>query len=193
LRVSGCAIHEIVVEGELTNERVDLAEREGHRWPAFEVAAEKATRRHPEIQGGGVRVCADRRRVCFPEPEHTEDATDALLHGRVVEAAGVEHCASASVTRASPWSAREEVLAILDAVLVLAAQTGIVHQLPAVADLDEIGCTRASTVAHQVRRNGMGPVRDANRAPPADDGQIRRRQIDRVAGSQRSTRKQATG
>jgi hypothetical protein len=71
-------------------------------------------------------------------------------------------------------------MAVVDPVLVLASQArhGL-HQLPAVADLDDIGMHAGfDRMAHQPRRHGIGPVRDANRAPPADDGQI-----DRVAGN----------
>ena len=42
MRVSCFAIDEIAVEGELPDERIDLAERQRHRRPAFEVAAQEA-------------------------------------------------------------------------------------------------------------------------------------------------------
>jgi hypothetical protein len=36
-----CAIDDIAIEGELPNERIDLLERQRHRRPAFEIAAEE--------------------------------------------------------------------------------------------------------------------------------------------------------
>ena len=49
--------------GELPNERVDLPEGERHGWPAFEIAAKEAIRRHAEIEGGLGRIVDDRGAV----------------------------------------------------------------------------------------------------------------------------------
>src|SRR5829696_153279 len=48
--VSCFAIDEIAIEGELTNERVDLAERQWRGEAAFKIPTEKAVRRHAEIK-----------------------------------------------------------------------------------------------------------------------------------------------
>ena len=76
-RVSCFAIDEIAIEGELPNERVDLAECHGHRQAAFEIPTEKAIRRHAEIQRRFGGLVHDGRAVFLREGEHAEHAADA--------------------------------------------------------------------------------------------------------------------
>jgi hypothetical protein len=74
--VSG-AIDEIAIKGELPDERIDLLERQRHRWAAFEIAAEEAIRRHAELESGFGGVFDDGGAVFLRQRERAEDATDA--------------------------------------------------------------------------------------------------------------------
>ena len=76
-RVSCFAIDEIAIEGELPNERVDLAERQRHRQTAFEIAPQKAIGRDAEIERGFGGVVDDGRAMFLREREDAEDAADA--------------------------------------------------------------------------------------------------------------------
>ena len=70
-------IDEITIEGELTNERIDLAERQRRRQTPFEVAPQEAIGRHTEIERGLRGILKDRRPVLLRQREYAEDATDA--------------------------------------------------------------------------------------------------------------------
>ena len=75
--VSCRAIDEIAVEGELADERIDLAERERRRRPALEIAAQEAIGRDAEVERGLGGVVDGGRAVLLGEREDAEDAPDA--------------------------------------------------------------------------------------------------------------------
>ena len=68
------AIDEIAVERELTNERVDLLQREGRRRAAFEIAAEEAVARDLELERRFRGVIRSDGAVFLCQGEHAEDA-----------------------------------------------------------------------------------------------------------------------
>src|SRR5262245_4598466 len=76
-RVSCSAIDEIAVERELANERIDLAQRERHRRPAFEIAPDEAIGGHAVIERGLGSIFDDRRPMLLRQGEDAEDAADA--------------------------------------------------------------------------------------------------------------------
>ncbi len=79
LGISCRAIDEIAVEGELTNQGVDLAEGERHRRATFEIASEKTIRRHAELESRCGGIFDDRGAMLLRQCEHAEDATDSCL------------------------------------------------------------------------------------------------------------------
>ena len=74
--ISCLAVDEIAVEGELTDQRVDLPEREGHGRAPLKIATDEAIGRHTEVERGLGRVLDGRRPVPLGEGEDTEDAPD---------------------------------------------------------------------------------------------------------------------
>ena len=63
--------------GQFADERVDLAQREGRRGPAVEVAAQEPVGGEPDFQGGGGGLFDDGGTVLPGEREDAEDAADA--------------------------------------------------------------------------------------------------------------------
>ncbi len=61
----------------MPDERVDLAQREGRRWPAVEVALQEAVGGHAEFERGGGGLFDDGGTVLLGEGEDAEDAADA--------------------------------------------------------------------------------------------------------------------
>ena len=66
----------IAVEGQLPDEGVDLAQREGRDGPAVEVAPQEAVGGHAEFEGGGGSLFGDGGTVLPGEGEDAEDAAD---------------------------------------------------------------------------------------------------------------------
>ena len=62
MRVSCFAIDEIAIEGELPDERIDLAQGQGHGRAAFDVLAHEAIGRHADLERGFGGVLDDGRR-----------------------------------------------------------------------------------------------------------------------------------
>ncbi len=58
-------VDEVAVEGELADERVHLAKRQGHGWPLLEVATHEAVVRQVEVEGG-LRGVVDRGGAVLP-------------------------------------------------------------------------------------------------------------------------------
>ena len=69
----------VAVVGELADERIDLAEREGRGGVALEVAADEAVGGGAELEGGGAGVVDDGGAVLLGQGEDAEDAADAGL------------------------------------------------------------------------------------------------------------------
>ena len=65
--------------GEVTDERVDLAEREGGRRVPLEVAPDEAVVGDLQLQRGGAGVLDRRGAVLFDQPEDTQDTADPEL------------------------------------------------------------------------------------------------------------------
>lgn len=65
--------------GEVADERIDLAEREGGRWVPLEVAPNEAVVGDLELQRGGAGVVDHRGAMFLDQPEDAEDAADPAL------------------------------------------------------------------------------------------------------------------
>jgi hypothetical protein len=76
-RLSCRAISEIAIEGELTNQRIDLSEGQRHRGSAFEVTAQEAIGGHAQVERGLRGLLEDRWAVFLRQRKDAENATDA--------------------------------------------------------------------------------------------------------------------
>ena len=87
----------------MTDERIDLPERERHRQAAFQVPTEKAIGRHAEIERRLGGLVDDGRAVFLGEGEHAEDVrrTPAAPSCWWMEVQIVLMCAPAVDARAS--------------------------------------------------------------------------------------------
>ena len=65
--------------GEVTDERVDLAEREGRRRVPLEVAPDEAVVSDLQLQRGGAGALDRRGAMLFDQPEDTQDTADPEL------------------------------------------------------------------------------------------------------------------
>src|SRR5262245_34764194 len=74
--VSCRAFDEIAVEGELANERIDLAQRQRHRRPAFQIPPDKAVGQYADLQGRLRGILDDGGAVFSGQREDAEDAPD---------------------------------------------------------------------------------------------------------------------
>jgi hypothetical protein len=63
----------------LTNERIDLPQRQRHRWTAFKIAADRAIGWDREIEGGLGRVFDDGWVVFLHQTENATDAADTFV------------------------------------------------------------------------------------------------------------------
>jgi len=89
----------------LSNERVNLAQRQRHRQPAFEVPAEKTIGRHAEVEGRFSGVVDDGRAVFLSEGEHAKHAADP--GGPFVLVDGGAHGADVCAGRRCPGEERD--------------------------------------------------------------------------------------
>ena len=69
-------LDEIAVQGELADERIDLAEREGQRRLPLQVAAQEAVRHHTEFERGAGGILDDGWAVFLRQGKDAEDAAD---------------------------------------------------------------------------------------------------------------------
>jgi hypothetical protein len=69
----------IAIEGELTNERVDLAQGQRHGRTAFDVLPQEAIGRHADLQRGFGRLVDDGRSVLLGQPSPLARIDPGLL------------------------------------------------------------------------------------------------------------------
>src|SRR5437667_10616448 len=72
----GATLEEVAVEGELTDQRIDLAQRERRGRVALEVAADDLVARPGEVEGDGARAVDGGGPVFAGQGEQALDAAD---------------------------------------------------------------------------------------------------------------------
>ena len=100
----GATLEQVAVEGELTDQRIDLPEREGRGRMALEVAADDLIAGPGEVEGDGARAVDGRGPVRAGEGEEALDAPDGAE--RIL---GVERRGELADIRADSGGAGEEL------------------------------------------------------------------------------------
>src|SRR6188768_3070830 len=101
----GDAIDQIAVLGQLSDQRVDLAQADWRRGSAFQVAAHEAVGRHAELQRRSAGVVDAERAVLAPEREHSLNSPHSSLL-----LALVDERAQPPYLHPGPLSAQQELL-----------------------------------------------------------------------------------
>src|SRR5215471_10266793 len=79
----GFVIDEIAVKRELTDQRIDLTERQ--RWPAFQITAKKTVLVNTEFECGSTSILNRSHAELLGQGKHAEDAANARFSFVVVD------------------------------------------------------------------------------------------------------------